>query len=236
MTTRSQKRKVLFVGNNYSKTIPRSSNQNGNARRTTKKMTTRLSVWADENEDDVETISRNELDPLSFGGNTTASIARERPYVPELFRLDPLIKDRLMTTTSKQQDDVVARCLPLLGLTDKANFGINSHGIPKLEREEHVIYLEDLLHKAHSPIPFDSSRPWLLYWSLTGLYLLGEDISTYRESVNTTLSPSQNPEGGFGGGHGQLSHVAATYAAILSLIMVGGAESLNMIDRRGLLV
>ena len=44
----------------------------------------------------------------------------------------------------------------------------------------------------------------------------------------------QNSEGGFGGGHSQLSHVAASYAAVLALILVGGEEALEVIDRRSL--
>ena len=47
-----------------------------------------------------------------------------------------------------------------------------------------------------------------------------------------TLSPMQNLDGGFGGGHGQMSHCAPTYAAILSLAMVGGEEALGMINRK----
>lgn len=46
----------------------------------------------------------------------------------------------------------------------------------------------------------------------------------------------QNVDGGFGGGHGQLSHCASSYAAVLSLVMVGGEEALNVIDRKMLLV
>lgn len=41
--------------------------------------------------------------------------------------------------------------------------------------------------------------------------------------------PLQNADGGFGGGHGQLSHCAPSYAATLSLALVDG---LDMIDRR----
>lgn len=55
-------------------------------------------------------------------------------------------------------------------------------------------------------------------------------------SVVQTLMPMQNRDGGFGGGHGQMSHCAASYAAILSLAMVGGKEALDMIDRRALQV
>lgn len=43
-------------------------------------------------------------------------------------------------------------------------------------------------------------------------------------------------DGGFGGGHGQLSHLAPSYAVVLSLAMVGGSESLGMIDRRAMWV
>lgn len=57
-----------------------------------------------------------------------------------------------------------------------------------------------------------------------------------RDRVMQTLSPMQNLDGGFGGGHGQTSHCAPSYAAILSLAMVGGKESLDMIDRRALQV
>lgn len=44
----------------------------------------------------------------------------------------------------------------------------------------------------------------------------------------------QNPDGGYGGGHGQMSHIAPSYAAVLSLAMVGGPEALGTINRRSL--
>ena len=55
-------------------------------------------------------------------------------------------------------------------------------------------------------------------------------------SVVQTVAPAQNADGGFGGGHGQVSHCAPSYAAILSLAMVGGSEALDLIDRRSLYV
>lgn len=54
--------------------------------------------------------------------------------------------------------------------------------------------------------------------------------------VISTLAPMQNKDGGFGGGHGHMSHCATSYAAVLSLIIVGGDEALNLIDRRALCV
>lgn len=60
-------------------------------------------------------------------------------------------------------------------------------------------------------------------------------MSMFRRVVQTFM-PMQNLDGGFGGGHGQMSHCAASYAAILSLAMVGGKEAMDMIDRRALQV
>lgn len=41
----------------------------------------------------------------------------------------------------------------------------------------------------------------------------------------------QNTTGGFGGGQGQMSHVASSYAMILSLALVGGTEAYGLVDR-----
>lgn len=41
----------------------------------------------------------------------------------------------------------------------------------------------------------------------------------------------QNATGGFGGGHGQYSHLAGSYATILSLALVGGPDAYSCIDR-----
>ena len=49
-----------------------------------------------------------------------------------------------------------------------------------------------------------------------------------------TFTAAQNASGGFGGGHGHLSHLAPSYAAVLSLAMVGGLEAFDLIDRRAL--
>jgi len=74
----------------------------------------------------------------------------------------------------------------------------------------------------------------MLYWALTGLYAMGEDISEYRERLISTVRPMQNVSGGFGGGNGQMSHLAPTYAVLLSLALVGGKEALDVIDRKAM--
>ena len=59
-------------------------------------------------------------------------------------------------------------------------------------------------------------------------------ITNTTQSVTQTLAATQNPDGGFGGGHGQDSHAATSYAAVLSLALVGGADALNVVDRKAL--
>ena len=46
-----------------------------------------------------------------------------------------------------------------------------------------------------------------------------------------TISKLQNPTGGFGGGSGQISHAAVTYAAINALAIIGTNEAYDLIDR-----
>lgn len=54
---------------------------------------------------------------------------------------------------------------------------------------------------------------------------------TLFHSVIKTFTPMQNPNGGFGGGHGQMSHIASSYAAILSFAMVGGEDVYKLVDK-----
>lgn len=56
-------------------------------------------------------------------------------------------------------------------------------------------------------------------------------MSSYKIRLINTLRPLQNATGGFGGGHGQYAHCAATYAALLSLAAVDGLE---MVDRKAM--
>ena len=104
------------------------------------------------------------------------------PNVPAIFKTLPPIRDSLATETSWMQDETVKECLPLLaGAGTRSLFDYNEHGVPSLERENHIEYL----HERLGPLPagfvaFDAARPWLIYWTLTGLCLLGENVDRYR--------------------------------------------------------
>lgn len=55
-----------------------------------------------------------------------------------------------------------------------------------------------------------------------------------RTRVAHTFSLAQHPDGGFGGGYGQLPHLACTYASVLSLAMAGGTDTYKTINRKTL--
>ncbi|EIT80880.1 beta subunit of farnesyltransferase [Aspergillus oryzae 100-8] len=158
------------------------------------------------------------------------------PAVPALFKELPIIQDALTTETTNLQEETVNKCLPFLkGIHSSQKGPFNQFGVPALNRDDHIAYLYDSLEDyPGSFVALDASRPWMVYWALAGLALLGEDISQFRERVITSFRPMQNPTGGFGGGHGQLSHCAPTYAAVLSLAMVGGEEAFQLIDRKAM--
>ena len=50
-------------------------------------------------------------------------------------------------------------------------------------------------------------------------------------SVVRFLSKCQNPDGGYGGGPGQISHLAPTYAAVNCLCIIGTNEAFQSINR-----
>ncbi|KAK0628947.1 terpenoid cyclases/protein prenyltransferase alpha-alpha toroid [Bombardia bombarda] len=156
--------------------------------------------------------------------------------IPDLFTELPPVRDALVTETSKQQDKTADLCLSYLaGDSGEQLLEYNEHGVPRLRRDSHVRFL----HKSLGPLPAgfmaaDASRPWFLYWALSALVILGEDVSHYREAVAETARAMQNDSGGFGGGGRQLSHLATTYAIVLSIALVGDEDAYEVIDRKAM--
>ncbi len=87
------------------------------------------------------------------------------------------IRDQLETETSRAQDETARLCQELLAT------GTQTKALPPpLQREKHIAFLQGAL----GPLPagfvaVDASRPWILYWSLTAIYLLGGDTASYHE-------------------------------------------------------
>jgi protein farnesyltransferase subunit beta len=171
--------------------------------------------------------------PSSSPFRMSAKTARTS-MIPDLFTSLPPIRDLLNTETSQVQDETIQECLPFLSGTEEG-ITYNDHGVPHLDRKRHIAFLHKSLRKLPAPyVAADASRPWMFYWALAGLSAMGEDISEYREKIISTCRPIQNVTGGFGGGNGQMSHLAPTYAIILSLSMIGGTETLGLIDRKSM--
>jgi protein farnesyltransferase subunit beta len=171
--------------------------------------------------------------PSSTSATMSARTARSS-LIPDVFTSLPPLRDLLNTQTSQVQEETIQECLPFLSCKEPG-IRYNDHGVPRLDRQRHIAFL----HKSLRKLPggwstADASRPWFFYWALAGLSAMGEDASAYRERLISTVRPIQNISGGFGGGNGQMSHLAPTYAIILSLAMVGGDEALDLIDRKAM--
>ncbi|KAL2688479.1 hypothetical protein IWX47DRAFT_654029 [Phyllosticta citricarpa] len=133
----------------------------------------------------IEELSDSEFETMEGGG--AAEVVPDlvdldiKPQAPALFSQKPVIQDDLETGTSQEQEKTVEKVLPFM--TGNPNkFPLNSHGVPHLNREGTVPYATDAL--AEWPEQFiilDASRPWIPYWSLTALALLGEDVTSTRE-------------------------------------------------------
>jgi protein farnesyltransferase subunit beta len=174
--------------------------------------------------------SKSKMATTARAGNTQSAAYD----IPDLFRTLPSVVDPLETNSSVVQRDTIEECLPfLLGEEDLGPR--NAHGIPLLDKQRHLKFLRKQL----GPLPgafmaADPSRPWFFYWCLAAMTLLGEDVAFYREKLVETVRPMQNATGGFAGGQGQMSHLATTYATVLSLALVGGSAAYEVVDRKSM--
>ena len=154
--------------------------------------------------------------------------------IPDLFTEFSPVRDVLATATSRVQDETVELCLPFMSGEDELS-EYNKYGVPHLDRARHIRFLHQCLGKLPGRfVAADASRPWFLYWCLSALTMLGEDVSSYRESIAATARSMQNESGGFGGGGQQLSHMATTYAVVLALALVGGDDVFEVVDRKAM--
>ena len=184
---------------------------------------------------DSESVEGGCVEPIStLAASLSSDIHMSTPMIPDLYTSDPPIRDPLVTKTSVVQDKIVDECRPFLA-AEIDGVSVNQFGIPHLDRARHIRFLRKSLGRLPAPfIAADASRPWFLYWCLNGLYLLGADVSAYRQGVIETARSMQNDTGGFGGGFGQDSHLATTYAMVLALTIAGGESAYEVIDRRAM--
>ena len=105
-----------------------------------------------------------------------------RPGIPALFTQPPPIRDPLITETIDLQNATMEKCLPFLKGTHSAQKDFNDHGVPALQRDLHIGYLYDALEDyPEGFVAMDASRPWIVYWALAGLAMMGEETTRFRE-------------------------------------------------------
>lgn len=107
---------------------------------------------------------------------------------------------------------------------------------PALHADAHADYVAASLQRlgaGHASL--DASRPWLVFWAVHSLALLGRVDRAHACDVCRFLSTCAAPGGaGFCGGPGQRPHLAPTYAACAALATLGGPPAAAVLDRPSL--
>ncbi|KAL6502345.1 hypothetical protein OROHE_024623 [Orobanche hederae] len=103
----------------------------------------------------------------------------------------------------------------------------------EIQRENHIHYLSNgFFNLGPAFTVLDANRPWLCCWTLHSLAVLGGVVDEgIKANAVDFLSRSQDSEGGYGGGPGQLPHLATTYASVNSLVTLDGERALSSINR-----
>lgn len=80
------------------------------------------------------------------------------------------------------------------------------------------------------------AQTWSVYWITHALGLLEQRqfLDEVSENVIDFMKECAHPEGGYGGGPGQIAHLATSFAAVNALVTVSSEEALDSIDRVGL--
>ncbi|CAO4380797.1 unnamed protein product [Caenorhabditis nigoni] len=103
-------------------------------------------------------------------------------------------------------------------------------------RQRHTAYLLRYLKNCPpSYSTLDASRSWMCYWAVNALKILDAEIPKETvDSIITFLKACEHPDGGYGGGPGQLAHLAPTYATVMCLASLQTEEALKSINRETL--
>ena len=147
-----------------------------------------------------------------------------------------MLMKQIETETTTARNEVIESCKQLL-----------SRDLQPLNKRVLGLYLD---HAFKNPLPqqltvLDASRPWIIYWIANCLAMLEEHAldadakrSIYRtlfETIASSPNVDSNGSGPFGGGVEQLPHVAATYSAIVALVLCDNIDNCwDKIDTKGI--
>ncbi|GFH07599.1 protein farnesyltransferase subunit beta, partial [Haematococcus lacustris] len=148
-----------------------------------------------------------------------------------------MLDDDLPSVTTKHQTALERKLLGSYQELDAMELDDVTEAL-RLLRPAHTSYLQQGLGKLPAAFSsLDASRPWLVYWIIHSLALLGADLPPAGPTsveVVAFLQQCQASSGGFGGGPMQLPHLAPTYAAVAALVSLGGEAALGAVDRHGM--
>jgi len=148
--------------------------------------------------------------------------------------------DKAATPTARQQRDLETRIASIY--RDLADLDADGHvhrvhtgeEALVLSRERHVRYAGAGLGRLPSGFAsLDASRPWICYWVLHSLALLDAPLpeGIAPADVIAFLAACRAEGGGYGGGPGQMAHLAPTYASVCALMTLGSEEAYGSVDR-----
>lgn len=105
-----------------------------------------------------------------------------------------------------------------------------------LFREKHVLWLVRCLQGLPRGFQaFDALQGWMAFWIVHSLDLLGGAIPPELTSqLIEYLDTFRDEQGGFGGGPGQTSHLAATFSVFMALCAIGTEEALSKVDKESI--
>lgn len=145
------------------------------------------------------------------------------------------------SNSTDDQGDAELECKPFFVDIQKLNHQIvvqlRTRGLLSLENcdvcllyDAHGAYLRRAFGMLSSSfVSLDSSRPWMLYWTLHGCDMLGDlpepqILNGIISTLEACWEQVGSEAGGFGGGPGQMAHCAPTYAAVLCLCIIATCQ------------
>lgn len=158
--------------------------------------------------------------------------------------LVPMPTDDVITETSTEQVKTEQEIRQLLSLyipqpvtgNAKPKEAVLDINRIELNRSAHVKWLSAMLGRLPPPyVTLDASRPWLIYWVVQSMAIMNVSLDPNgKKRAVETLKPFFNKkQGGFGGGPGQMAHLAPTFASVSALAYLddGTGSAWDWIDR-----
>ncbi|WWC91231.1 uncharacterized protein L201_006173 [Kwoniella dendrophila CBS 6074] len=150
-------------------------------------------------------------------------------FTPSIYTLPsiPLPSNSHPTATLEEQQETESLISSLFGLLPPPAQSENS--TTTLRKNEHTQFLASTFFKLPGKfVSLDASRPWLVFWSIHSLDILGVALDQgTKDRIISTILKFLSPLGGFAGGpaNSQLPHLLPTYASVCSLAIAANSGS-----------